>query len=346
MFKTLLLAIFSRILIIIISLSVKYISPPYDYCIKDNYSLLRWDAIHFLDIINYKYSTEHSTVFFPLLPFMIRYTYNIINPNMEIFTYSILFNNIVFILSVLLFSKMIKKIIKDKVLQNVSIVLFIFSPSSVIFSSLYSESLFVLIFLIGINQLLSKMYIKSSITFSLLGICRSNGILVILLIPFKNFYQYILSLSIILFPLSIYQLYVLYLLTKEYCWFNLRIPYSYIQWKYWDQGFLNFFKSENLFDLIVGLPIILLSLRIFFIGKGNYINNNSLYYRMLLLFVINIFMTIFFLHWNMVMRFISYNPVVYIKISEYYLRNKKIMKVYLTYLLVYLLLFSNYFPPA
>ncbi|KAF9764943.1 GPI mannosyltransferase 2 [Nosema granulosis] len=411
----------SRIFYISICTLSHYFIPHYDLSTNLNDSssifipLLKWDAVHFRDISENGYLQEHTLAFFPLLPYITRTFHIIINSifhiinsifpfrtGIEVFTIGIILNNLIFIINSLLLYKLTLYVF-DFNTAIITFYLYIFNPASIICSSLYTESLFMLLFLISLFFLIMKREVYCTIVLSLSVLCRSNGILFcILLYRFRWNLLHFIALCI---PIGLHQLYCLskilgvivfknlfdflevfsnlpykfslkeeHLLeayefkdnllsvvdttsiqtTKDFITYTVMkifIPYSYVQKKYWNQGFLKFFTFLNIPNMLIGLPFIVFSVYSFFIPL------ESLEYCYLINLLktqlfLNTILSVFFFHWNTYFRFVSFNPIVYWTIAKIYLNSKRpflfklYLKYYLAFSVAYAILFGAFFPPA
>ncbi len=353
--KLFLFSLLSRIIVLVLSI---FFYAPYDlsYSLNQENSLfqnlIRWDAVHFLNISYNGYTSEHSTAFFPLYPQIIKTINKVVKMILDcnIFTTGILFNNLLFMISSLIFYDTLCLLYKNENLDNssgnliVPTLLFIFNPSSIIYSSMYSEPLYTFLFLLAINQYLCKKYIKATITFMLSNFCRSTFFVSIIMM---FHYSYILSILTVL-PTAMYQLYIYTLFLQNSNVLHLyTIPYLYVQKIYWNQGFLKFYNFKNIVNGFIGLfPMITLG---FIVLKNNTEKySNPFIMKLNILLYIKLFLLFFFFHWNMAMRFISFNPMFYVGINNLFKGSipKWFIKIYLTYGVLYIFTFTNYWPPA
>lgn len=209
--------------------------------------LERWDVVHFINISENGYTHEHSLPFFPLVPLMVR-TLSFF----DTLTTGVILSNISFILSSVILYRISILFFSEK-FSFIACIFFIFNPASIIYSSPYTESVFTLIFLLALFYTITGQKFRAALCFSLCTFCRSNGILFII---FSKF----LYAPIILLPICLFQLYSFIIIAKNNASFRPFIPYSMIQAKYWEQGFLKFLRLKNTPNLLIGLPVILLSI--------------------------------------------------------------------------------------
>jgi len=264
-------AAISRIAFLLIAKYSSLQHQPFDkstqiYETKSPFNFLNsWDSVHFYNIAENGYTAEHLLPFFPLLPLIS----NLLN-FYDCLVTGIFINNISFIISVLILYKTSIQYFSRRT-SIISCLFYIFNPASIIYSSLYCESLFALVFLIGFFYAVNNRMLKSSILFSLSCLLRSNGIVFILFLKTLYF-------PIVLLPLCLFQLHSLLLIWKAKCSFKLFVPYSYVQKHYFNQGFLKFLTPNNTPNIIIGLPIILFSIFILQVFYTDHLslNENSL----------------------------------------------------------------------
>lgn len=374
---------------------------------------------HVFNAIENRFSDfSHASISFLIAKFI---------PKISFLTVSILFNNLIFILSSLLLHKISLLFFNNKI-SYVSALYFICNPASIIYSSMYSESLFTFLFLLGLWYSIHKNFFKASLLFSLSSLCRSNAIMFVLFV--KSLY-----IPICLIPISIFQIFSLGCIWNYNCTTKLLIPYSYVQNKYWQQGFLKFFTLGNIPNVAIGLPVILLSIYFIFNFKTLYesiylngnqshgsadrrvelVNNlesgaggtrglcanktctrsdhsahctsrnhsrsqkyrlvdfkklfalynlkcllldpfgcdsNNVFQKLISILAFQIILTIFFIHWNIVMRFIAFNPIIYwmaAHLSVKHVNSKFLIPTvtfFMVYGILYTVMFSCFYPPA
>ncbi|KAF9764919.1 GPI mannosyltransferase 2 [Nosema granulosis] len=366
----------SRIFYISICTLSHYFIPHYDLSTNLNDSssifipLLKWDAVHFRDISENGYLQEHTLAFFPLLPYITRTFHIIINSifhiinsifpfrtGIEVFTIGIILNNLIFIINSLLLYKLTLYVF-DFNTAIITFYLYIFNPASIICSSLYTESLFMLLFLISLFFLIMKREVYCTIVLSLSVLCRSNGILFcILLYRFRWNLLHFIALCI---PIGLHQLYCLSKILSER--FAIFVPYSYVQNKYWNQGFLKYIRICHIEHILLNLPFILYVLYTFYDNSSirrklkdrGEKTGSTLCYQIFVSLELFLFLqtisTILFLYWSFYFRFISYNPVVYWTMARMYKKRsyifKKYLRFYLFYSVRYALSFGAFYEPV
>lgn len=319
--------------------------------------LLRWDAIYFYEITKVGYTKEHLTAFFPLFPFCIKYISNMFQTDLLIT--GIIFNNIVFICNTILLYKITLSKYNQEI-ANSTIMFFMLNPCSIIMTTLYTEPIYTFLFLLGFYFLEKKNYNIATILFSLTSLTRSNGILnCIFLLDINNIIISFIRIIHVILPFLLYQIYCYNVLNLK----ELILPYSYIQSKYWEHGFVKFYTySKNIPNIIIGMPFIIFSLYSllklikikcnrqkhkfeYFLDKKNY----NVIVLWVLLFVQTL-LCIFFIHMQMFFRFVCYNPLFYWFLSCYYFENGRFFRLlmfgYIFYGIAYAILFGAYYPPA
>jgi Gpi18-like mannosyltransferase len=130
------------------------------------------------------------------------------------------------------------------------------------------------------------------------------------------------------------------------------IPYSFVQKKYWNQGFLNFFNIPNIPNVLIGLPFILFTFYILLVNDLKCKNNTLILKNLKILLFLKTILACFFFHWNMYFRLISFNPFLYWSIAKMYLKGKHsayfilYLKYYFAFSVSYAILFGAFYPPA
>jgi hypothetical protein len=99
---------------------------------------VRWDSLHYLAIAEHGYNTPSNTVFFPLYPMLIRAVSWITG------SYVIageLISTVAFATALLLLHRLARAELGDRV-ADATVLLLVFSPVSLFFTAIYTESLF------------------------------------------------------------------------------------------------------------------------------------------------------------------------------------------------------------
>lgn len=392
-------AILSRTFILIIGKLSSMMFEPFDkstLTLNNNSIfkyLISWDAIHFINIAEGGYSTEHSLAFFPLPPLIVR----VLNFS-DVFTTAVLINIISSIISSLILFKISYKLYNEKI-AYLSTIFFIFNPASVVYCSFYTESIFCLFFYIALYNLIINRKGRAAIFFAMCSGCRSNGAMNII---FQTSPYFIITIL----PIAIFQIYSFLSISRITSDFRPFMVYSHIQRKYWGQGFLKFLVLQQTPNILLGISFLLYSIYIlkeYFKSRIYLYNlkmmgsektlNNSLFnnlrifkdhifknikisflikFKNIVKFILDPFFTahstvtskcaiilmlqtltvIFFIHWNMCSRFISFNPILYWSaavLSERYYNSggyRFCVGFFMIYMVAYALFFSCFYPPA
>uniref|UniRef100_A0AC35U3Y7 Glucose-6-phosphate isomerase n=1 Tax=Rhabditophanes sp. KR3021 TaxID=114890 RepID=A0AC35U3Y7_9BILA len=154
----------------------------------------RWDSQRFLHIAKYGYTWESMLAFQPLYPTIVALLSKCIpyiSQDASLLLAGVLISNTCFLLTGLLLHKLIIEIFNlTPFTRKAAIFLFAFNPSSIFFSSLYTESTYAFLTFSGIYALhsevnLTKSILYSSLIFSIASLARSNGILNVGFIGYK-----------------------------------------------------------------------------------------------------------------------------------------------------------------
>lgn len=156
--KLLLIFLLSRILMIIFLI------------VKKDLSIFElYDSEHYINMAKYGYQETFLYAFFPLYPFLIK-IFTIFIPSYQIA--GALISNICSFLSLLV----INELTKDKYNIN-NMICFLFSPILAFSSIVYTESLFMLLTLLGYYLYKKDKYFLSSIIVGLSILTRNSGII-------------------------------------------------------------------------------------------------------------------------------------------------------------------------
>lgn len=193
--KCLLIFIISRFIIIIGFLFGKYIPLPNSpgiWIIKNSIfdPLLRWDVGWYLSIINdgYQYNPllhqQQNIAFFPLYPILVRELSNI--TGITNYVIGIIISNLfLFIALCVIFFIIQTQHIKTKINPYIPIFLICFFPMSFFYSTLYTESLFLMLAALTFYFIFKNKIILASIFVGFASATRNIGILLLLPIIYK-----------------------------------------------------------------------------------------------------------------------------------------------------------------
>ncbi|KAI9294751.1 mannosyltransferase [Neoconidiobolus thromboides FSU 785] len=309
-------------------------------------SLLRFDAVHFLNITSHQlYPIENELAFFPLLP-------------MITIVLRVVVSNVCFLMAAVVLFKLMRKLLNDDVIAFNTAILFCFTPSPGFMSSMYTESLFSLLSFGGIYYYINNELWLATILWSLSTFTRSNGLLFMGYIIYSYFFidewKQLSSIGVIirlvklstqLLSIALGYLIFQYYAYQEYCsidsplspWCYYKVPinYSYLQKHYWNNGFLKYYEWKQLPNFLLAMPFILISIygiweyikvnkiRFFSLGLfkqnsettkiGNnhpYLHNDQLLPHLYLWSFMLIY-CIFFMHIQVIIRFFTSVPLFY-----------------------------------
>ncbi|XP_025198747.1 GPI mannosyltransferase 2-like [Melanaphis sacchari] len=369
---------------------------------------LRWDAQYFHHIYRYGYTYENTLAFFPLYPYVLWLLTAIFSghPNTMFLIAGVVFNNLIFVFTALVLFNLTLRIHKNVEMAYNSTVLFCFNPASVFFSAPYSESLFVFTVFYGMYHIACENIWKSSLLFGFSVLNRSNGLLNVgfllyymirsAVIKRKISFKCLIGVCFVFACFGLFQVYgyykfctlqehtldpnvIDYAITNNLImpnnisvplWCGVRIPYSYVQEKYWKNiGFLSYFQFKQIPNFLLASPCIFLLLKY---GFEYFYNNNIIYLGLrkrdrpdFVYVVHSTFLTIFCLfciHVQVTTRMLaSSSPVFYWACSNYYkfplnfnkitynriiynFKSKLVTLYFFTYFIVGTALFVNFLP--
>ena len=137
---------------------------------KDISILTLYDGEHYINIAVNGYQEQLLYAFFPLFPLLIRLLHFII-PSYEIA--GLLISNICSFMSLII----LNKLIKDKENKFINLVYLAFSPILAYTTIVYTESLFMLLTLLGYYLYKKDKYLLAGIIVGLTILCRNSGII-------------------------------------------------------------------------------------------------------------------------------------------------------------------------
>ncbi|ELP84840.1 GPI mannosyltransferase, putative [Entamoeba invadens IP1] len=351
------------------------ILPPYDlqtYLLSDTVSpflapFSSWDGVHFLSIAMKGYIHEHQHAFFPLFPYFVRTVTHLLgfaadDANGYIFI-GVLISLVSFNIALVTLYKMTKDYSNEDFAYKTGI-LFCVAPASVFLTSAYTESLYGCLSLLACYFLYNKKNVMMScLFFFVASFVRSNGLInlgfvlyyfVDNILPFASFPKVHkkvtvrLVVSTVLLVISNLLPFVLYdhFAAEKFCNMTPKPTYcggigklySYIQARYWNQGFLKYWRLIEIPNFLLCAPAVIISLIVcgyylvnYFIrhplfrslckstqleesksdtqnGKGMKNNDLLVYFVHLLALVV---FGLFCMHTQVITRFVSACPAFY-----------------------------------
>jgi len=144
------------------------------------YPWANFDGVRYLSIAGRGYISEAA--FFPLYPILIRFFSGIFGTGATFgfiqFISGLLISNIFFLLSLIIFYKLIRLDFSKKIAKKTILKLLIF-PTSFFFASIYSESLFLFLTLLSFYFARKGKWISASISAFFLSVTRLVGVLIL-----------------------------------------------------------------------------------------------------------------------------------------------------------------------
>lgn len=144
----------------------------------------KWDAVYFLRIAEEGYKYEQYMAFFPLYPWILRTSVQILQPaqylvsqRSALLACGWVFNTVCFTLATVALYKLTRSLFGGSKIALVSSLLFCFNPASVFMSSLYTESLFSFLQFTALYYLEQERSVPALLLFSLGCGTRSNGVI-------------------------------------------------------------------------------------------------------------------------------------------------------------------------
>uniref|UniRef100_A0A915ID70 GPI mannosyltransferase 2 n=1 Tax=Romanomermis culicivorax TaxID=13658 RepID=A0A915ID70_ROMCU len=244
----------------------------------------RWDSQHYFHIASYGYNLERHIAFLPLYPLFLHFgakflqltTFGFLNFYSCLLIVGFAVSNLAFCFSnYVLFNYTLKKF-NDKKLAIVTIYLFAFNPAFIFFHTVYTESCYFLFTIIGMSVLDSGNN-YANLNFSLSSVIRSNGLLnfgysayeILAKIRRRRLFETFSAIfSILLFmsPFFIFQRYLFEIFCSSKPYLDIcrnfdPFQYNAVQKKYWDVGFLSYYRLKNIPRFLISSPIVFLSFK-------------------------------------------------------------------------------------
>ena len=228
---------------------------------------------------------------------------NFVSMHSMLIIVSVLFNNLLFIYTSKILFNLSLVVLKSQKLAFISSILFCINPASIFFSAVYSESLYCFLIFYGLLQINKNNNVLSCLIMGMTGATRSNGLINLGFVIYQYIkmrfkaktllmFSLVFSMGVFLtiIPFVIYQMYCyvkfchphrenLPLFIRQYgvsndyvfpgnrsTWCNDSYPiaYSYVQNRYWNVGFLNYYELKQLPNFLLAFPMI------YIVGRGTY----------------------------------------------------------------------------
>ena len=239
-----------------------------------------WDTVYFVRIAKCGYEYDLTHAFFPLMPLLMRAFASIMSFGMmgrlcEETAYAvagILINVVAFCVAAAALYRLTWTTTRDEELAVTSVIFFCFNPASVFYSAVYTESLFTALTWVGMICLPEPFW-SAVICFALASAARSNGILAcwflihrLAVMIFQKRRRNSLWWECCRTTIGCAMICTPYVWMQsmaydnfcrssslqdvglnphdtEYCQKTLPSMYGYVQEKYWDVGFLRFYRK-------------------------------------------------------------------------------------------------------
>ena len=318
--------------------------------------LLRWDALYFLSIARDGYELEKQHAFYPLYPAVVRAASGATSallplcPATSIALTALVLNQLLFVPCVLLLYSLVRRLSSARV-ALMSAALLVVSPATVFLVAPYTECVFLLLSLCGFHLYERGWLLPASAVFALTAATRSNGVLYAvfpcwtLLTTGLRWWKGGVKaaqvayqagvvgacIGLIFAPSVGYNLWS----ARPYCDLAsslLPLPpycdtwypsmYSYIQQHYWGVGFLRYYTLTQLPNFVLAGPMIGLSCAVLWSGwsRGAVLDVRGVWGPYVVLHGIMLGVGLTVLHVQVMTRFMSALPTVYVWMAELWMR--------------------------
>ncbi|KAI8900752.1 GPI mannosyltransferase 2 [Globomyces pollinis-pini] len=302
----------------------------------------------------------------------------------------LMISNVAFVLAATALFRLSKQLSFRPNTSRLAVTIWCLIPSSIFLSSIYTESLFAFFTFQGMLSYSRGNRFQASIWWSFSALTRSNGIIYIgffiwdilhhakkwqssfvFLVMRSILYSGLVLLPFVGFQWYGYQMFcVSSVTTRPWCSQTIPMLYSFVQDYYWNCGFLKYYTLQQLPLFFLAFPVFFIQFytiwhyfksdpkRFMTLGFLTDSKNSQLEFgqsKLLPFIYLSLFMVFYcglFMHVQVVLRFMTSQPIVYWFIASR-LNQKSvpsIVKVYLYYCVVYgsigAVLFGTFLPPA
>lgn len=173
-------------------------------------------------------------------------------------------------LAALMLQKLTNAVFRDKRLADTAALMYVLSPAGIFMVAGYTESTFALLSFTGLYLRQKSMYPAAGLVLGASCLLRGNGLLWGLPFLFDLFgalkrVQWAKSAQIVLGGslVAFFFLYTQYLPWQQFCpqrgeWCAKSLPsiYGYVQKRYWNVGFLNYWTPNNIPNFLFAAPVL------------------------------------------------------------------------------------------
>ena len=154
----------------------------------------RWDAAHFLSLVESGWTAEYSHAFFPLYPWLVRTLVRVISPvfatllcTAELAVLAgVIVSNVAFVVAACSLHALGERVLRDTQLARAAALVFCVSPASVFFSTAYSDATFAAFTFGGMVLLEGGAPWRAAWILACATACRANGTLNALLLAYQG----------------------------------------------------------------------------------------------------------------------------------------------------------------
>ncbi|KXN90202.1 GPI mannosyltransferase 2 [Leucoagaricus sp. SymC.cos] len=254
----------SRLFYTALAVAARFLLHPFDASGGD--ILVRWDALHFLDIAEHGYHWEHNFAFLPAGPFLLRH----LSPFAILLVHWLLaYNSLDTLYSLSLLHLQSHHLARLAALLS----LIPFSPAT-LYLAPYAEPFFTNLSYNGMLCCARKQWFQATVYFTLASTFRSNGVFLAgfiiwgILFPYlqqkripslKDLSIVILCSALILSPfvahnLSAFTRFCLASSPPQWCANTLPLIYNHVQSAYWNVGLFKYWSLSQLPNFLIAFP--------------------------------------------------------------------------------------------
>ncbi|KAJ2800144.1 ER membrane glycoprotein subunit of the GPI transamidase complex-like protein [Coemansia guatemalensis] len=258
--------------------------------------VMRWDAFYFVHIADVGYVYEQEHAFFPLLPMLMRLvTSTVLAPlvglvgrQATLVLAGAAISSACFVLATTTLYDLGRATLHNERMAYVAALLFVWAPSNMFMSAVYTESLFAWLVFTALLHIARHQHFRASLWLCASSLCRSNGVAyagfivwdllvrreawgdtacgrrTLMRVARAAIAVAVSVLGFVAFQIYGHRTHCLQTLhpdtgLRPYCGGFPATVYGFVQDAYWDVGFLRYYTWQQLPNFVLAAPMIVLS---------------------------------------------------------------------------------------
>ncbi|PIA18221.1 mannosyltransferase [Coemansia reversa NRRL 1564] len=258
--------------------------------------VMRWDAFYFVHIADVGYVYEQEHAFFPLLPILMRLVTRtaltplvvLVGRQETLALAGAAISSVCFALAAVALYDLGRVTLHNERMAYVAALLFVWAPSNMFMSAVYTESLFAWLVFTALQHIARHQHFRASLWLCASSLCRSNGVVYAGFIVWDLLVRReawiggggcrqtlvrvvraaiavaVSVLGFVAFQVYGHRTHCLQTLHPDtghrpYCGGLPATVYGFVQDAYWDVGFLRYYTWQQLPNFVLAAPMIVLS---------------------------------------------------------------------------------------